>query len=75
MYYILVEVTYDHFRFQDNITASIRKETCVDTANGLNRIKKAKDLYGLPIYHYDVESKFYEQLRKEQKDHYWVQKL
>lgn len=79
--YVLVEVTYDYYRYQKNLCASTNKQDLIDY---YNKIEKSEDN---EIYS-TKESKFmYPELRDDYKSedealyerdnspHYWIQEL
>jgi len=65
--YILVEVTYDYHRFQENRGAFGWKET----AENMARLQNKK----FPIYDYEAGSAEEEALNKAEKNHWWIQKM
>ena len=62
--YVLVEVTYDYYRFQENISASITGKFDKFLFNGK-----------YPILDYEIDSKEYVALDGEERCHYWIQKF
>lgn len=67
--YILVEVTYDYYRFQKNIAASHSIEE-------LESIVSSPDnILNRPLFVYDEESKENEAFDNRELNHYWIQEL
>ena len=66
--YVLVSVTYDYYRFQDNLFASTDKQKCYDYA----KEKYPKHL--LLDYKKDDETEV-SNLKKEEINHLWIQEL
>ncbi len=65
--FILVNVTYDHFRFQDNLFASTSRDECY---------KFAKDNYKEKlIFDYEWDSQESEEYDDRELNHLWIQKL
>lgn len=63
--YILVKVTYDYYRFQENIDADTNKEKL------LKRTEKLE--YGL--FYYDKDSELQYVYDERESAHYWVQEI
>lgn len=64
--YVLVKVTYDYYRFQENISAQI-----ADDYFDKSLINKKN----YPIYKYVSNGKKQKKLDKEERTHYWIQKF
>ena len=65
--YVLVLVTYDYFKFQENLFVGTL-EQCKEEINRL--------FTNYPIYTYENEdTDLAKQLKKEEKQHYWLQKF
>lgn len=66
--YILVEVSYDHYRFQENLMASSNKKDLLDFAKSKHPT--------LPVYDYVYESDpIVETLWNVQSHHLWIEKF
>ena len=63
--YIVVYVTYDHYRFQHNCFASESKKECKTYIRN-----KGED-----VYDYKMGSKVETELWEREKPHYWIEKL
>lgn len=64
--YVIVKVTYDWYRFQENIAAT----DCVHNFNWINL-----NPHGLPVYDYDVDDKKSAELNRKEQHHFWIQKF
>lgn len=65
--YVLVLVEYDYFRFQENLYVGSLKQCRKE----IDRL-----FTNFPIYTYENESTdLAKMLKKEQKRHYWLQKI
>ena len=70
--YIVVLVTYDYFRFQNNLYASLSKEDCLKFIEKENK----KEHNPMPVYEYKNEnSKKADKLCASETRHFWIQKF
>jgi hypothetical protein len=71
--YVLVEVVYDCFRFQLNLTASNDRSALVAKAEYL--LKENKHRKGWPILDYEEGGETNTCLDRDEACHYWIQKF
>lgn len=79
--YILVEVTYDYYRFQENLYASTDKSELIRLAQTLNDDKNGRPI--LPIHDYEQDPEIRggldtvltlcAKLNDDESKHYWIQ--
>jgi len=64
--YILVEVCYDYYRFQDNVGADTDKARLISNYNNLNNFE---------IVEYEADSKEQKGFDDAEKRHLWIEKF
>lgn len=75
--YVVVEVTYDYHRFQENLFASTNKDDCLGYIRKLNKKLETYEYQSTycPKYayiRYDSQETY---LRERELNHYWIQEF
>ena len=65
--FIVVEVHYDYYRFQENLYCSDNRQEC------FKFIKNKRTNY--PVYEYEKYDSLYKELNKHKEDHYQIEKF
>lgn len=76
--FTLILVTYDYYRFQDNVFASNSKMDCIKKAKELNKTKNCDssgDINVDPIRFYQNKGNVYYMLNKKEINHFWIQEF